>query len=292
MKSTVRACASPNTLDEPRFPPGQCDALFAAVLDHDAIDLDATLPGAIHLDYSPEQFIQCYRICRQIWKEGVNRDALVAIVENSYRHRSLGPEDQLSFKTMRARIKHLRFAYAVFDERHRYPWLFHHMTRAMGYLQDALRNEQHAAVGRLAIRTRLFLTRFAYALATRKIDRFRPSSTEAFRKHINDEIGFIRIHLAKQEITSKEFHEMRKVISRQVALYDNLKTLYPSPYHRSVSQYLGTINGLMGNMHDELITEKLKNTQDYYSDTFKIPEDIRQRLIAVTERYVEPLGHP
>ncbi len=272
-------------LDEPRFSREQCDALFAAVLAHDEIDLDAVLPDAIHLDYKREQFTQCYRICRQIWKEGVDREALSEMIEKLYLHRSLSPEDQLSYRDMRAKIKHLRFAYVAFDERHRYPGAFHWLTRNMGKLQDAFKNKQDAAVGFFVILLRLFLTKFTYALITRKIDQFQPSAVETFRKYVNDEINFVRFNLSKEEITGKEFHEVRKVISRQVALYDNLKILYPSPYHNSISRYLSTINGLMGSMNDELIIKKFKKTQDYYSDAFEMPAEIRQRLVALTERY-------
>lgn len=80
---------------------------------------------------------------------------------------------------------------------------------------------------------------------------------------------------------------MRKVISRLVALYDNLKILYPSPYHVSVSKYLSTINGLMGGMHDELIIKKFDNTQDYYADAFAMPQEIRERLTVLTGKYKE-----
>ena len=99
------------------------------------------------------------------------------------------------------------------------------------------------------------------------------------------QINFIRVHLSKQKITSKEFHEIRKTISRQVALYDNLKILFPSDYHWQVSRYLGTINGLMGNMHDELISKKFDKSQDYYADTFEMPEEIKLRLTAVAASF-------
>lgn len=280
------------TLDEPPFSAAQCDALFAAVLAHDDIRLDAGLPDAIHLDYSPDQLTQCYRICRQIWKEGVDRKALIEIIEKIYRHRSLSPEDQLSFKHVRAKIKHLRFAYVVCDERHRYPRMFHWMTAIMGNLQDAFKNEQHANVKRIAILVHFFLARFPYSLINKEIDKFQPTTTETFRQYVLGEISFIRLNLAKKAITSKEFHEIRKAISRLVALYDNLNTLYPSSDHHSISRYLSTINGLMGNLHDELIIKKFKKTQDYYADAFEIPVEIRLRLLALTERYGEALSHP
>lgn len=274
-----------SSLDEPRFPTAQCDALFAAVLAHDAIDMNATLPDAIHLNYTPEQLTQCYRICRQLWKDGVSREALVGIVEKIYHQRALNAEDQLLFKYLRANIKHLRFAYAAGSAQHRYPRMFHWMTGVLGSLQDAFKNNQSATVNRVVILARLVLSPPLYRLTEIEIDRFRPSSTNAFQAYFYSQIAFIRAHLSKQKVTSKEFHEIRKTISRQVALYDNLKILFPSEYHWQVSRYLGSINGLMGNMHDELIARKFDKSQDYYADTFEIPEEIRLRLTTVTASF-------
>jgi hypothetical protein len=97
------------------------------------------------------------------------------------------------------------------------------------------------------------------------------------------------LNLVEEKVTGRVFHEMRKVISRQVALYDNLKTLYPSTYHQQLSRYLSTINGMMGSMHDELIAKHFDDSQDYESYTFEVPAQIRQRLIALTEKYEHPL---
>lgn len=272
-------------LDEPRFSAEQCDARFAAMLVNDEVDLTATLPDEIIVDYSQEQFAQCYRLCRQIWRERVTRKTLIDIVRKIYRHRKLNSEDQLVFKHVRAKIKHLRFAYVNFDEKHRCPVLFQWMTAIMGYLQDAVKNNQNAIMGRAAILVRSFLTKFSYFFISKEIDRFQPCTVESFKKYIANEINFIQLNLIKDKVTSKEFHEVRKIIGRQVSLYDNLKVLYPSPYHHEVSKYLRTINGLMGALHDELITEKFKNDQNYYNDTFEIPIEIKQRLIALVARY-------
>jgi len=279
------AATTKKTLDDPLFSAEQCDALFAAVLAHDDIYPDAKLPEAIHLDYSQEQLTQCYRICRQLWKDGVDRKDLIEIIKKIYRHHALSTEDQLSFRYLRAKIKHLRFAYAAFDERHRYPCMFHWMTAIMGNLQDAFKNNQYTNVKSIAILVLFFLSRLPYFLINREIDQFQPSTNKSFHQYVLDEISFIRLNLAKKAITSKEFHEVRKVISRLVALYDNLKILYSSPYHVSISQYLSTINGLMGTMHDELIIKKFKKTQNYYADAFEMPVEIRERLFALTERY-------
>ena len=289
MKSN-RSGNAPTTLrtpDPPRFTAEQCDALFAAVLVHDDIHPDAELPGAIHLDYSREQLASCFWICRQIWEEGVNREAFAAVIRKIGRHRSLGPEDQLYFKHARARFKHLRAVFTVIDERHRPPGALQAITAVMGFLQDAFKNDRAAAMSAWGVVLRVLLTRLPCAVVVRSIDGFRAGSAESFRQYVGSEIRFMRESLAREKITSKEFHEMRKVVSRQVALYDTLKTLYPSACHSAVCRYLSTINGMMGGMHDDLIVRKFGSPQGYYADAFELPEEIRRRLQALVDGYAQ-----
>lgn len=273
------------------FSAEQCDTLFSAILVHDGIHLNAELPEAICLDYSQQQLRQCYQICLQLWKESADRKSLCMIAEKAFWRRRFNEADQAAFMQVRAKFKHMRFAYMTFDNHHCYPFNFHRLTRRMGQLQDTLKNGKDSAVMYLAIRLRIILSRFYYPFSTKEIECFQLCTPESFSQHINNQIQFIRLKLSKKVITSKEFHEVRKVISQQVALYDNLKSLYPSPYHQSISLYLNTINGLMGSKHDELIARKFNKKQEYESYTFKMPEEIRNRLTALTERY-EPANLP
>ncbi len=273
------------------FSAEQCDTLFSAILVHDDIHLNAELPDAICLDYSQQQLRQCYQICLQLWEESADRKSLSLIAEKAFWRRRFNEADQLAFMQVRAKLKHMRFAYMTFDSHHCYPVNFHRLTRRMGQLQDTLKNGKDSAVMYLAIRLRIILTRLYYSFSTNEIECFQLCTPESFSQHVNNQIQFIRLRLSKNVITSKEFHEVRKVISQQVALYDNLKTLYPSPYHQSISLYLNTMNGLMGSKHDELIARKFNKKQEYESYTFKMPEEIRNRLTALTERY-EPANLP
>ncbi|WP_407899754.1 hypothetical protein [Ferrigenium sp. UT5] len=271
--------------DLQRFALSQCDALFAAVLVHDDLYPEARLPDVIQLNYSRQQLATCYYLCRQLWLEGVERRALQEMIVAIQARHALPPEQQLAFKYVRAKFKHLRFAFVACDERHRYPLVFHWLTGIMGNLQDAVKNKHGGAVRRAALVSRLLLSRLPFALLTREINRFQPSTTASFRRYVQQQIAFISGHLSREKVTSKEFHEMRKVISRLVALYDNLKILFPSPDHDSISRYLSTLNGLMGSYHDELISKKFTGSHDYYADAFAIPADIRLRLGVMTEKF-------
>lgn len=267
------------------FSKEQCDLLFSAVLVHDQLYPKATLPDTIHLDYTSEQLNECFQICQQLWQSGPNRQHLKQIIEKIYCHGELDSEEQYAYYCMRAKIKHLRFAFVTFDEKHRYPIIFHWMTAVMGHLQDVLKNAQHSSVRFAALLVKLFLSKPFYAIAAKEIEQFQPSSVESFRQYVQHEMHFIRMSLAKGPITSHEFHEMRKVISRQVAMYDNFKTLYPSPYHQSISKFVSTLNGLMGSLHDELIAKKFDKSQHYYKDKFIMPAEIRLRLMHLINKY-------
>jgi len=285
MKFKTHFNANRKTTLQAIFSDAQCDALFAAVLVHDQLYPDAILPDSIHLDYTSEQLNECFQLCQQLWQAGPNRQNLKEIIEKIYCQGELDATDQYAYYCMRAKIKHLRFAFVMFDERHIYPRIFHWMTAVMGHLQDVLKNAQHSSVKYAALLVKLFLSKPFYAMAAKEIEQFQPSSNESFRQYVLDEIHFIRMNLAKGPVTSHEFHEMRKVISRQVAMYDNFKTLYPSSYHQTISQYLSTLNGLMGSLHDELIAKKFDKTQHYYKDKFVMPEEIKQRLVKLASKY-------
>ncbi len=265
------------------------DALFSAVLVHDDLYPSVQLPDNIHLDYSQEQLTQCYQICLDVWQDGVKRKAFRRVVRKYYQLGTLGPEEQIEFRNIRAKFKHLRFAYASFTEKHQYPRLFHWLIVVLGYLQDATKNGQQKTVDASVTLLRFLLSKRAYALIIKKLKRFKPTTPEAFREHVCSEINFIRKNLDKKKVTGKVFHDMRKVVSQQVALYDNLKILFPSSYHKRISQYLSTINGMMGKLHDELVVKKFNKTQDYYHDLFIIPDEIKYRLSNFTHKYNSPV---
>lgn len=285
MKFAVTGSAPTRRLDQQRFSDAQCEALFAAVLVHDDIHEHAQLPDVIDLDYSQEQLQQCYEICHQIWRDGVDQATLALIIKTIHTESGLTPELQTKFKDIRAKFKHLRFAFATCDERHRPPRLFHWVIAVMGYLQDATRNHQRAAVKKATFALTILLHKAPFAVMKRSLERFQPCSPQSFRHHLTQGIAVIERYLLMPGVTGHEFHEVRKIISKWVALYDNLKILYPSPYHDSVSQYLSTINGMMGQMHDGMVAKKFGKARDYHSATSAIPDEIRTRLLTLVTRF-------
>ncbi|HMI19732.1 MAG TPA: hypothetical protein VK533_09325 [Sphingomonas sp.] len=272
-------------LDARRFSDAQCAALFEAVLIDDEVDAHTELPDRITLDHSPADLLDCYRICRQLWRTGVDRDAMIACNHLLLRDRDLGPEDRLRFKYARARFKHLRFACALYGERHAYPILFDWMTTLLGHLQDAFKTDLAGKVYREALLCRVFLARGPWRLLQREVDRLTPTTSEGFRDYVAQQIAMLEDIVSHDHLTGAQFHATRKIASRLVSFYDTLRTIAPSDEAFKMSRALAAINGLMGSMHDVLIERRVAGTQDYYRDPFALPDEIRGRIAALVARY-------
>ena len=267
------------------FSAAQCEALFKALLLHDEINLEVSLPKPRPESYTQVQLNEYFQLSHQLWRDGLSRLMLLEMIEKIYHQGKLDADDKHKFYCMRAKIKHLRYAFLMFDRNHRFPMMFHWMAAVMGYMQDLLKSSQHSSVKRVALLVKLFLTKPIYALVIKKFDKFIPSSSENFHQYLDNSIDFINSKLIKDRLTSHEFHEVRRVISRIVTFYNCIYILYPDNYQYVVLLYLRTINGLMGSVHDDLIVASFNKTQNYHKDTFEMPTVIKQRLMAYVEFY-------
>ena len=280
------SCNSIEKVGKPSFfSAAQCEALFKALLLHDEINLEVSLPKPRPESYTQVQLNEYFQLSHQLWRDGLSRLLLLEMIEKIYHQGKLDADDKHKFYCMRAKIKHLRYAFLMFDRNHRFPMMFHWMAAVMGYMQDLLKSSQHSSVKRVALLVKLFLTKPIYALVIKKFDKFIPSSSENFHQYLDDSIDFINSKLIKDRLTSHEFHEVRRVISRIVTFYNCIYILYPDNYQYVVLLYLRTINGLMGSVHDDLIVASFNKTQNYHKDTFEMPTVIKQRLMAYVEFY-------
>ena len=264
--------------DQARSGPAQRDALFAEILNNDLIDWDARLPDAISLPKNIKQFEAGFNLARELWHQGLAGKELVTLAAALARDCRISPDESLAFKHARARFKHLRFVFATFGDRHRYPILLDGLTSVMGNLQDAFKNNKHASIRRNAILMRLLLNASLVKLMIAETGMFRPTTPEKFRDYMKGQAIKVAQFLQKKAITAQEFHDTRKIISLYRASFATLVTLEPSAHHVVVASYVATINGLMGNFHDGLMAGKLNGTLNYTSDTFPLPDEMRVRL--------------
>jgi hypothetical protein len=269
----------------PVFSADEVEALYVAVKIHDDIYPDAVLPDAIPVRFSQDQWLSCYALSRQYWLRDVDHNRFIALVDHARKTGTMDTEQRVAFKEIRAAYKQLNFSCVTMDERHRYPRYLRWVTGVMGHLQDALKYGDPAMVKRYALAMRAMLSAPSLGIVHRLVDGFQPSTTQSFVDFVAKEVENIRTAIAPAELTGHGFHNIRKIISRQVATYDCLGVLYPAPDVQATLHSLSTINGLMGSYHDGLVERQINGTQDYQRDLFAMPEEIRARLEALLTAY-------
>ncbi|WP_198911700.1 hypothetical protein [Acetobacter estunensis] len=274
-------------LDVPRASDAQLAALFHNIMVDDEIDLSVLCPDDVSPRCTEEELQACYRLCWQLLERGVDLNAFRRLIVRIALTRSPDAEERAAFKKVRARFKHMRFACSNFDRRHRYPRQLHFITSIMGFLQDAFKNGQQLRTVWLAVVLRLALTRGPFAMIRHRLAAFQPTTPDEFMTFQKAETGKLAAALeGEKPITGRQFHALRKIISRRTAFVDTLRVVRPSVKLNALSLYLATINGLMGDMHDELILKQVRGEWDYHEGLFVLPDEISSRLRMLVSRSV------
>lgn len=265
----------------------QLETLMQNILDDDVVNLQAPAPSGPAPALTAEELAGCYRLAWQLLVTGVDIPQTRRLIAAIAAKGSATAEQTIEFKFMRARFKKMRFACANYSEQHEYPECLDSITRLMGRFQDAFKNGQRRRTLWLGIKLwcRLrdgYFSRLHDTLVGAKL-----STLESFQRYIAVE----NQHLAQTSgedalLTARQFHDLRKIISRRIALSDTRRALSASPEYDALSLFLATINGLMGKMHDDLVVKKIQNKLVYEQELFEFPAEIstRIRALAMTER--------
>lgn len=265
-------------LDERRFPAERVAHLYEAILIDDEVDPHTELPNRIALDHDPALFADCFRLCRQLLIDGVDRRELSALLGQLRRDRDLDAAARVRYKDMRAKLKHFRFAIALYGQRHRYPPVIDWLTTALGHAQDGFKTGQRGRVAVKAGVAQLLLAPGAWSLFVAERDRIALTTPEGFRAFLARDLATLDAMVRHGEATGADFHAARKVVSRQVSFYNTVLTLHPAHDVARLSRSLAAINGLMGSLHDELIVRRVSGDQDYHRERFILPPPIHARI--------------
>lgn len=277
--------SSNSIINNIHFSKEQCDTLYEAILIDDDITLNAKLPDKIIFNYTQEQITENLAICYQLWDEGIHEPGFNSILDTLCQGRMLSETEKALFKKVRAKFKHLRCGFRLFDQRHQTPFMIGKLTSLMGVLQDAFKNNHIYLVKFYAKALKLVWTTSLFSYIEKEASHLLPCNIEDFYKTIRKLVANANNLSKQQKITPHDFHVIRKQISLITAIYTNFMVLYPSEYHKQIFVYMATINGMMGDYHDKLIQNKLKKTQDYFFDHIHIPEEILTRLNVFIENF-------
>jgi hypothetical protein len=270
------------SLERPLTTAAQRAVLMKNILDDDVVNLQAPCPEAHLPEMTAAELADGYRLAWQLLSREVDIPATRRLVARIAARGSATADEAARYKDIRARFKKVRFACANYSEQHTYPERLDYITRLMGRFQDAFKNGQRRRTLWLGIKLCVRLRNNFFSRLHDTLLEARLSTLDSFQRYIASENRQL-IDIAGEDavLTARQFHDLRKIISRRMALSDTRRALCPSPEYDAMSLFLATINGLMGRMHDDLVVKKLQDKLGYEHELITFPPEISARIRAL-----------
>lgn len=237
-----------------------------------------TVPKAVNLVFAPQQIETLFLGTVKDFREKFNVVELVEVTSRLVNGGEFDSNDLRRLIANRAPLRQLRFAFGLFSQTHKYPPFLNDVTKLMGDIQDAYRNAKPAMLRTKAVALLAKLDLGFWQKINAEIQEFRPCSTESFMMYIRDQIYFLENELNSGRLTAAQFHEMRKVIGRLVALYGMIHAQGPEAEVEQGLYFLSALNLRMGLVHDNLIAESLALSRDYHRDRVVLDTQLREVL--------------
>ena len=259
--------------------------LFIAIDEDDIADKQVSLPQRIDLACNEARIRENYALCLKYWEDGTSRMELLSLINKQLNRGVLTPDERKAYKYIRSRYKHLRFALMLYTHNHKVPYLFRKTTVILGRFQDALRNNNARLTARYGKLLNLMLSEPAWKMVNYSLRHIRTTSADKFVAYRHDQMRKLQQMISKRQLSGREFHDVRKIISQQVSFYDTLRSINPGNQEAwQVSRFMAAINGMMGDKHDELVADDLAGVKAY-SEPAPLDADIRWRLEMLLDRY-------
>lgn len=259
--------------------------LFTAIDEDDIADEHVSLPDTINLQCTEENIRANYGLCLQYWEDGFTRTELLRLVLKQLRNGGLSKQERMQYKYIRSRYKHLRFALRLYSRKHKAPLWFAKTTVFLGRFQDAFKNKNQEHINFYGKLLRVYLSIPVWMLVRYSLRHIRMESVKDFIAYRQQQMRDLQTLIAKPQLTGREFHDVRKIISQQVSYYDTLRSIDPANHEAlQISRFLAAINGIMGDKHDDMVADDLAGVKAY-SDPAPLDADLRQRLELLLARY-------
>lgn len=268
-----------------KFSPDVLQRLFVAVEEDDIVDRHAVLPDRVQIDCTDVNIRRCYDLCLQFWEDGFTRKDLLRLVLKQLRGCELSEKERMQYKHIRARYKHLRFAQRLYRKNHQAGRLFSKTTVFLGHFQDGFRNGNKTITATYGRLLRIYLSFPVWRVVQYSLRHSQSETTSGFMVYCQAQMRTLRELITRPQLTGSEFHAMRKIISQQVSYYDTLRSLDPDNQDaRAVSRFLAAINGLMGDRHDEMVTDAMEMRKPYDAPS-ALDSAIRERIEQLLTHY-------
>lgn len=270
-----------------RFSDQQLNRLFEIILINDVAEDHVTLPETIPSSFTDGVVRDCFDLSHELWARQVDRRELLSLVDHLIISATLNSKERVSFKHIRAKFKHMRFACVLYTTRHQCPILFKSMTTLMGHAQDAFRNGHSLKTRFYAVALRMMIVTPYWHMMARELSKMNLETGAAFEQFLRRQVSALSASLREDSLTAHRFHALRKIVSRQVSFFDDYRTIFPNSQADAIARYLSDLNGRMGRIHDRLVLKHAAGEEDYHTCRFPLDSLLREKLNRLARQYLE-----
>ena len=189
---------------------------------------------------------------------------------NSKKSGFLNKSERKSIFLFRMRLKYIRSLCQVICRSSSFPDELHDWARDLGRLLDYDKNDNTEGVQVYSRRLFEDLTFRNFKKLYTKLKTVKLRSTlETWQQEFRKEL----LQISGQRIVSlKQFHELRKMLDRQLALMEALRIYKPEVYNRTLYYKVLRIHRRMGKIHNLYVGEVCQGALMYSEVKFEWPE--------------------
>jgi CHAD domain-containing protein len=112
----------------------------------------------------------------------------------------------------------------------------------------------------------------------KEVRKFAPASHKSFEKEMDEQRGNLEAGLGKKTVLAPEFHEMRKGLTKVLAVLNLVPDVKKDPALAKLYTKVLTIQTEMGEMHDKLTAKAMRGEISYDTYEVTIPKRVRDGL--------------
>lgn len=257
-------------------PCGPGERIMEALQFAKDFDGEGEIPKKLHLLMGRKGGEDFLDAARDFWKSGHPNEKSVAQLKEAARTGQVSAETIAEIRSLRARLKVLRFLCEAICDGHQAPKTLDESTKIIGKFQDAV------AVKDSPEKIRSFAKKAYEALSAEqleKLDKEIRAMTAADRKEnerwLSGSLAEIQRATRTTSLTEKEFHGVRKILGRIQAIVLVDAALNGDP---ATARTLGTIRRLydrIGDEHDSMI--QAEHSGDHKKE-IEFEEDVVREL--------------
>lgn len=260
---------------------GTCAALLQSIaLDTTDYGLNPA-PGPLALRLIKGDSEDLFLLSRRVWEDAADRGALRELAAH-FKEGTATTADEEQLRERRARLKNVRFAFAMFDREHGEGEALNALAKAMGQVRDGHKTDTARWLRHGARELEEALTREAWQALHDELDGFRVARPAELHEYQVTELARLGDLAGRNFVTAADLHEMRKIVARFGAMYGLLRARVGTARVERAFRHLSTLNGRMGALHDELVAMTARGELDYRRDGVSVPPELRTALLKLT----------